>query len=113
PGIARAIKDRLRISLLRLVIKDDDNLALGINSFVVVIPQLRRGDAKTGKDCLGGEVNIFGKSAKRLGKLPALLITAPRQADEGLFAVIAGLDQRYRLEITPIERGLQSRFGKF
>src|SRR5215471_6245090 len=87
PRIASAVKDGLWISLLRLVIKDNDNFALGINPFVIVISQLRRGDAKTDKDCLGGDVNIFGKSAKRLRKLPAFLIPAPRQADEGLLAV--------------------------
>src|SRR5215472_15988434 len=89
--IAGAIKDGLWISLLRLVIKDNDNFALGINPCVVVIPQFRRGDAKTGKDCLGGDVNIFGKSAKRLRKLPAFLIPASCQAHEGLLAIIAVL----------------------
>src|SRR5262249_57178024 len=87
--VAGAIKDGLWISLLWLVIKDDDNFALGINPVVVVISQLRRSDAKTGKDCLGGDVNIFGKSAKRLRKLPAFFIYAPFQADERLFAIIA------------------------
>src|SRR5215471_13711034 len=110
--IAGAVKYGLWISLLRLVIKDDDNFALGINPFVAVISQLRRGYAKTGKDCLGGHVNIFGKSAKRLRKLPALLIPAPSQTDERLFAVIAVLDQRNGLQITPVERRLQFGFGK-
>src|SRR5215471_3077879 len=112
PGIGGAIKYGLWISLLRLVIKDDDNLALGINPFIVVISQLRRSDAKTGKDCLGGHVNIPGKSAKRLRKLPALLIPAPSQTDERLFAVIAVLDQRNGLQITPVERRRQFGFGK-
>src|SRR5215471_17777957 len=112
PRVAGAVKDGLWISLLWLVIKDNDNFALGINPCVVVISQLRRGDAKTGKDCLGGEVNIFGKSAKRLRKLPAFLIPTTRQADERLFAIIAVLDQRNGLQIAAIERGLQSRFGK-
>src|SRR5215471_14352713 len=88
PRVAGAIKDGLWISLLRLVIKDNDNFAPGINPCVVVISQLRRGDAKTGKDCVRSEVNIFGKSAKRLRKLPAFLIPAPHQADEGLLAII-------------------------
>src|ERR1700679_4291013 len=65
--IARSVKDRARIVFLRFVIENENDLALRIDTFVVVVMEFGRGYAVTREDNRGAHRQVVRKSARYVG----------------------------------------------
>lgn len=75
-GVAGSVEDERWTVLLRLVVEEEDNLALHINACVIVVMKFGRGDAEGGEDYVCGDIHIMRKGAKGFRELPFLLCAA-------------------------------------
>src|SRR5262245_66443195 len=96
-GVARvpgAIKDGVGVSLLRLVVEDQDNLPFRFKPGVVVIAKFGSGDAEAGENYFGGEISVLAIASQDVRVFPLRFFSAADERDEILCAVGRIFDER-------------------
>ncbi len=75
-GVADAVEDGIRVGLLRLVIEDEDDFAVGVDAGVIVVVQFRGGDAVAGEDHAAGNGDFMGEGRRGVGCMKDFAVTA-------------------------------------
>ena len=95
--VADAVEDRIGVVLLRLVVEDEDDLSSRVEPRVIVVVELRGGDAEPGEHHRGGRFRVAREEADEvLEKLVALLLAGAAQRELRLLHVGQVLDDRGR-----------------
>ena len=104
--VARAVEDRVGIGLLRFVIENQHDFSARVDSLVVVVMQLWRGDAKTGEHHVRRHIDVRTVRAQRIRIFPLLLAAAAPERHVAVLAVRAIFNQLDGLQ----EAALRGRF---
>jgi len=113
-GVADAVEDRIGVVLLRLVVEDEDDLSSRVEPRVIVVVELRGGDAEPGEHHRGGRFRVAREEADEvLEKLVALLLAGAAQRELRLLHVGQVLDDRDRLEVRASRQRRQSGLVEF
>jgi hypothetical protein len=111
-GVALAVEDGLQVVLLRLVIEDGDDLALGVDAGVVVVIELGSGDAVTGEHDRAGDRDLRRCVGDRFRRVEHFRVAVAAQREGREVAIHAVFEQRDRLEEGTAGRRFQPRFGE-
>ena len=71
-GVANAVEHGVRVGLLWLMIEDEDDLAAGVDTGVIIVVQFGGGDAEAGKDHAAGDGDFVSERRRGVGGLKNL-----------------------------------------
>ncbi len=110
--VASAVEDRLLIVLLRLVVENQDHLALHVDTRVIVVAQFGRADAVAGEDHLRANRPLVRKVACHIGRPEGIYVDAVVHRERRLVAVHLEFNQGHGLQIRIAHQRLEPCFGE-